>query len=780
MAEIIILAVSVLLQLTAATQALRMIRVTGGIFPWLALSVAIILMTVRRVISLYISVVNYPETQAQLNAELVALVVSILVLFAVIAIRPLFASIRRSEQALAEQIRRNQVILESSPDGFWILDMQGRLLEVNSTYAEISGYSVDELIGVEWRDLVSAEDGARVEQAMRDLPGKDSARIEVRHRCKDGAELDVEMTAKYVQIKGSEIIYVFSRDITDSKRARAELFEQKERAQVTLSSIGDGVMTTDVEGRVQYLNPMAEQLCGLRTCDALNRPTGEVMRLVDENSLTPMMDPVEDCIESGKRVRLQQHSLLQSHDDESSYSVEVMVSPIRDSSGQMVGTVLILHDVTELRGMARQLSYQATHDPLTGLINRREFESRLEKVLERARYASQPYAVCYIDLDEFKMVNDTCGHVAGDEMLKQVARILEKGVRESDTLARLGGDEFGILLCDCPLPAAQSILEKLRNTIREFRFAWENNVFETGISVGLVPIDPNSGTLTDILSAADSACYVAKERGRNCIHVFMDDDKAIVMRHGQMRWVQRIQRALSEGRFKLYFQRIRPLHGNGKLRDHAEVLLRMLDEEGKIVMPNTFLPAAERYHLMPAIDRWVVQQVFKSIASSSCLAHTDVDLCAINLSGQSLGETDFLAYVEEHLQRYQVDPGQICFEITETAVIANIAQARRFITILRELGCKFALDDFGSGLSSFSYLKSLPVDYLKIDGNFVRSLLHDTNDYNLVVSINQIGHVMGIDTIAEFVEDEATLAALSKIGVDYAQGYVIAKPMPVA
>jgi len=778
MAVILVLTISVLLQLAAALLALRLIRTTGGKLAWLTLAAAIILMTVRRSMTLFAAAVDYPDQLPILNTELVALLISSLMLIAVIAIRPLFESIRRSEKALAEQTKRNTIILESSPDGFLITDVEGQILEVNKAYCDLVGYTSGALLSMNLAQI-KVDDKNSPYHHLNQIIEHGQGRFEVCHRHKDGHVIDIELTAKYVDIGEQRFIYTFLRDITERKRADEAMFEQKERAQVTLAAIGDGVVTTDTQGHLLYINVVAEQLCGV-TCKAvLGKPLAEVVNLVDEFSRVPIMDPVQHCMDTQESLRLTEHTLLICHTHDSQYSVEVIISPIKDRTNNIIGIVLVLHDVTELHGMARQLSYQASHDPLTNLINRREFEVRLEDALQRTRRIGQEHAMCYLDLDQFKVVNDTCGHIAGDQLLKQVARILETCLRDTDYLARLGGDEFGVLLESCPLPQAQQVAEKLRKTINEYRFSWEDKIFEIGVSIGLVPIGEVSNSLTDIMSAADSACYVAKDTGRNCVYTFTQDDTALAQHHGQMQWVQRLQRALDNNSFALYYQPIQSLSSYVDEKDHAELLIRLLDEDQRAVMPSEFLPAAERYYLMPQIDRWVIRHAFSLLSQRLDDFQQKFSTFAINLSGQSLGDETFLSFVMEQFRMTSLPYQLICFEITETAVIGNIAYARKFIEELRKRGCQFSLDDFGSGLSSFSYLKSLPVDYLKIDGNFIQSILNDEDDYNMVMSINQIGHVMGIHTIAEFVESERIMQTVKKIGVDFVQGYYIGKPAPL-
>lgn len=417
-------------------------------------------------------------------------------------------------------------------------------------------------------------------------------------------------------------------------------------------------------------------------------------------------------------------------------------------------------------------------DPLTGLPTRREFEERIAIALESAHRDGIGHALCYLDLDRFEIVNDTCGHDAGDALLKELATRLRARLRQGDTLARLGGDEFGVLLERCPPQHARRIAELLRKVVDEFRFTWQDKTFHLGASVGLVPIDRTIGSLSEVLSAADSACYVAKDQGRNRIHVFQWDDQAVAERHGQMQWLQRIQDALDNDRFELYFQPIVQLRRGEPAGIHGEVLLRMRTASGETVPPGAFLPAAERYHLMPAIDRWVVSHAFAALARHR-RDGSDVAICAINLSGQSLSDPAFLDFIVGQMERHQTRSTQLCFEITETAVIANLANATRFMKVLRNMGCRFALDDFGSGLSSFAYLKNLSVDYLKLDGSFVKNMVCDNIDRAMVKAINQLGHVMSIETIAEFVENDATLKAARVMGIDHAQGYGVGMPEPI-
>lgn len=560
-------------------------------------------------------------------------------------------------------------------------------------------------------------------------------------------------------------------DIRRRNEAEAKLFAEKERAQVTLASIGDAVITTDMAGRVEFINAVAEQLTGWTNFEAAGKSLDEVFLIINEASRQAIENPVDTVLKEGVVVGLANHTLLIRRDG-TEFNIEDSAAPIRDKQGRIIGVVLVFHDVTHAHNLAKRMDWDASHDALTGIFNRSTFEHRLEDLVARAE---GEHVLLYIDLDQFKVVNDTCGHTAGDQMLCQIAALMQTRLRESDTFARLGGDEFGVLLEHCSLPAALKVGETLLETLATFRFGWDEKSFHVGASIGVVEIQPEGMTAAQLMSAADTACYAAKDEGRNRVRTYLAGDLEISQRKGELSWVARIQRAMDESRLRLYWQPIVPLAPatDGPLQ--GEILLRLLDETGAVVAPGAFLPAAERYHLMRRIDRWVVHETFAWLASHP-LDHRHV---SVNLSGHSLGDAALLEFVQDELEQSGVDPYRISFEITETAAIAHLAHARKFIDALRVQGCRFALDDFGSGLSSFGYLKNLPVDYLKIDGSFVRNLARNPIDEAMVSSINHIGHVMGLTTIAEFVEDDATMQRLRGLGVNFAQGYAVAMPSPL-
>jgi diguanylate cyclase (GGDEF)-like protein/PAS domain S-box-containing protein len=541
---------------------------------------------------------------------------------------------------------------------------------------------------------------------------------------------------------------------------------EKERAQVTLSSIADAVITSNNKNCVVYMNTAAERLTGVNANYASGKPLHWLFNLMSEDKTTPIDSTwLIDSTSKQDEVTLERA-------DGQAFIISKSASPLYDASGLQFGTVTVLHDVTMLRALSQQLSYQARYDALTGLINRYEFDCKAQAAIEDSYNDNRVHCLAYIDLDKFKIVNDTCGHAAGDLLLKQLADHLKSKVRSSDSLARLGGDEFALLLMGCSLDKAHEIVKSLLQAVQDFHFSFEDKVFKVGASIGLIDIKPDQNhTLGDLLSKVDSACYAAKGDGGNRIHIYRADDRHIENRNSQMQWVSRINTALAHKNFVLYMQSLAGLNMNDE--QHCELLIRMHGEDGKLYPPGSFLPIAERYHIMPQIDRWVISEALAIMARKGAQFKT---VCAINLSGQSLSQEGFLDFVINQIKQHKVDAKQLCFEITETAVITNLNKARQFMHALRAIGCRFSLDDFGSGMSSFAYLKNLEVDFLKIDGMFVKTIVNNKIDRAMVESINKIGHVMGLKTIAEFAENQETIDMLQEIGVDYAQGYGVKMP----
>ncbi|RQR24493.1 EAL domain-containing protein [Burkholderia sp. Bp9143] len=562
-------------------------------------------------------------------------------------------------------------------------------------------------------------------------------------------------------------------NVTERKRAQSPLAEQYERLRATLHSIGDAVITTDAAGRIQYLNPAAERLTGWTNADASGQPSEQVFHIVDAFSMQRARSPVQACLMEGRDTDVIEHALLISRDGHD-YHIENSAAPIKDAAGATLGVVLVFRDVSEQFQISRELTYRATHDTLTGLLNRDEFANRLRCAHESAMNLGAEHALMFIDLDQFKIVNDAAGHAAGDRMLKQISELIQKLIRKRDTLARLGGDEFGLILEDCSIDAAFGIAQKICQRVDAFRFAHGTRHFQAGASIGLVPIDRRWHNTANILQAADSACHAAKTEGRNRVHLFFSDDRKIVAHQKDMQWARRIEQALDEGRFELHWQQIRSLnHPEGLI--HGEILIRMRDDDGALIPAAAFLSSAERFHLITRIDRWVVRQVFEWMARHrDALRH--VGSIGINLSGQSIGDRNFHRYVLDLLGDIPFDQEKLCFEITETTAITNLGDAMAFFDSMKGCGIRFALDDFGSGASSFGYLKILPVDYLKIDGQFIRNLVSDPVDQATVRCIQTIAHATGKRTVAEFVETESVERLLREIGIDYAQGFLGHRP----
>lgn len=682
---------------------------------------------------------------------------------------------------LAKIEQRDNLARQVANDGLWDFDVERNETYFSPRWKVMLGYSADEqLAAPDWRALVHPDDLTRVQSGIQEHIAGKTPFFESTHRMKhrDGewrwvisrTIARVDATGRLIRLIGVEA------DVTERKLYEDALFREKESAQIALQSIGDGVITTDANAVIDYINPVAEQLTGWRLEDSMGRPLDEVFRAFHEETCEPLENPLSQAVRRLRPIKSVRPVLLIRKDGNELY-VESTAAPIRDGTGAVSGGVLVFHDVSESRELNRRLSYHASHDLLTGLVNRREFESRVERALKSAKAREASYALLFLDLDQFKIINDTCGHGAGDTLLGQVGALLKAKVRWRDTLSRLGGDEFGVLLESCSLDEAMRTAEGLREALRNFRFTWEDRVFRLGASIGVVPITADNEDVASILSAADSACQAAKEGGRNRVHSFAENDIELMRRRREMQWAARINAALDEGRFELYRMMIQPLQRPEKGL-HYELLLRMRDENGRMVSPNDFIAAAERYGITPNIDRWVIENAFRWLLSDSD-EREKLDLCAINLSGQSLGDDKFLPFVIEQFHKFGIEASKICFEITETAAVANFSQANRFIQSLKELGCKFSLDDFGTGLSSFGYLKHFPVDFLKIDGSFVREILHDPIDREMVRSINEIGHLTGKLVVAEFAENAEIIQMLTSLGVDYAQGYGIGQPQRV-
>jgi diguanylate cyclase (GGDEF)-like protein/PAS domain S-box-containing protein len=634
------------------------------------------------------------------------------------------------------------------------------------TYAEHSAMYVAQ----SWSRLQAA-----VERALQS--GEPYA-LELEFIRKDGRPGWIDARGATVRNEAGTIVGLRGtvQDINEKKQLTLDLAHQHELLRVTLQSIGDAVITTDGAGQVTWLNPVAERMTGWLTAEAKGRPLAHVFHILNDETREVTESPVTRCLAQGRIVGLANHTVLISRNG-SEFGIEDSAAPIRNDAGEVLGAVLVFHDVSEQRRMSGEMSYRATHDALTGLVNRAEFETRLERLLRKSHEEQSEHALLYLDLDQFKLVNDACGHAIGDQLLQQVSKLLAGTVRARDTLARLGGDEFGIILEACSADQAQRVAQKICDSMDDFRFIHDGRRFRIGASIGLVPVDRRWTTTAAIQQAADTSCYAAKEAGRNRVHAWFDTDAAMRARQGEMQWTSRIEHALDDDGFVLFAQRIQPLRGDSR-GVHAEVLLRMKNDDGSLVPPGAFLPAAERFHLISRVDRWVLGQAsswMKNLASLDA-----IEMLSVNLSGQSVGDRSFHGWACDLLaQLGQSICGKLCLELTETAAVTNMADAAIFIDKVRAMGVKVALDDFGAGASSFGYLKNLAVDYLKIDGQFVRDVVSDPLDEAAVRCFTNVAKVLGVRTVAEFVDQEDVLERLREIGVDFAQGFLIHRPAPI-
>src|SRR5262245_16115254 len=721
---------------------------------------------VHGTLALYFTTVRGPNTE---ELDLVTRLTQL----AGIAIRR-----KQDETDLRESEARFRSLFDNVVDGVYQAAPGGELLSANPALVQMLALDEASIGRCNLAEFfVDAKERARL---VSELMAYGRVRhFEYQLRTRTGRLIVVIENSRLVSSADGRPLYFEGTitDITQRKAAERALFNEKERAQVTLQSIGDAVVTTDAHGSIEYLNPVAEQLTGWESREAQGMPIESVIALRDETTGEEVANPVSRCLQEGRVVTVADNVVLVARDG-SSVAIQDSAAPIQDRNGQVVGAVMVFHDVRQERQLHRRLAYLASHDALTGFINRREVEERLSTVLAAVKSApGKTAALLCMDLDQFKVVNDTCGHSAGDLLLRQLGDVLRERVPKNGVLARLGGDEFAVLLPDYTLADAAAIAESLREAIAAFRFSWRDNALQVGVSIGIVPVEARSESVATLMSAADVACYVAKDLGRNRIHVYEEGDAA--ERHQEMQWVARITRALEEERFELYYQPIVPIGSEKGHWPHYELLLRMRDEEGAIVAPTAFIPAAERYNLMPGLDRWVVSRALGTLAYRAAPGTTPFTL-AINLSGTTLNDARFLDFVLDKLTEAAVAPGAICFEITETAAISNLERMISFMQALKARGCRFSLDDFGTGLSSLTYLKNLPVDYVKIDGQFVRNVLRDAADECVVESIARMARAFRIHAIAERVESRDVMKRLGELGVSFAQGFFIAVPQPVS
>ncbi|WP_035881445.1 diguanylate cyclase [Cupriavidus metallidurans] len=686
-----------------------------------------------------------------------------------------------AQEQLEAQTRRTQLAVEAGGVGIWEWDFNtaaitwdARMYALHGTDMELGPPSL-----AEWIAKIHPEDVSRVSSEMRQAI-RGARRFDTEYRIvRPAGETRhvraMAMISRHEDGTAHSLVGT-NWDITEQRTLTRALFEEKERLQITLRSIGDAVICTDRVMRVTFMNPIAEQLTGWSLDAAMGQPLDQVFRIVDEITGLTIPSPVEQCLETLRPAYLQEGAVLQSLTGER-HDVQDSAAPVLTNDGGVLGAVLVFQDITSSRAMQRELAHSATHDALTGLPNRAWFEKRLREACEQARLHGHRTALCFIDLDRFKIVNDTAGHGAGDVLLRELGYVIRHHVRPDDLLARLGGDEFALLLKDCSIDHAEQVCQKVINAIRERRFPWEGRVYDVGASIGIAAIDADAPPVSELMSRADVACYAAKAAGRNRVSVYRRDESDARRHHRELEVAAGIHSALEANRFRLYVQEIQPLQPEIEHARHVEVLVRMVDEQGTLIMPGAFIPAAERYDLMGHVDRWVIRNVLHQFGER--LARVPDLVVSINLSANSLGEPFLLPFLHSTLEDSMLPAARLVLEITETALIHNMTAASRLLKEMRHAGCTVALDDFGSGLSSFAYLKQFPVDYLKIDGSFIRNLADNVVDREIVSSINDIGHRLGVRTVAEWVEDETTLRVLRAIGVDYAQGYAIGRPMPI-
>jgi diguanylate cyclase (GGDEF)-like protein/PAS domain S-box-containing protein len=654
------------------------------------------------------------------------------------------------------------------------------ILFANARFLSMLGMDAPDVIGKPLADFVAPEYAELVENNLRRrLAGEPAAeRFEIELVGAHGEVSRVELSTALIDSSGEAALLLTAIEMLPGTAQNPA--PSRPRSMVTLDAMGESVITVDAEGRIDYVNTSAESLLGQTFDQVLGKSFADVASLVDESDRRSLGDPVRKALTTGGRVTVGKRAVLVPVNSSPERSVEISVTPLKADGKEALGLVVVMHDTSELRGLTRQMTYQASHDALTGLINRREFERRLREAMDAAQTGDAAHALCYLDLDRFKVVNDTCGHTAGDNMLREVATIIKDAVRDSDTAGRIGGDEFALLLVGCPLEKARQIADDVVRAVDDYRFVWKDKIFNIGVSIGLVEIGRGGGSIEDLMNSADSACYVAKKQGGLHVHVYSAREEANARHSGEIQWLQKLQGALRDNKFELYYQPIVHAHSSVSNGPGLEVFVRLETENGEPAAPPAeFIRAAERYRLMPHVDRWVVQAVLSALGRGGMKLPPDRSV-AINLSGQTLGDSEFLEFVVDCFDHTGANPSDICFEVTESAVVANLDHARRFIGVLHGMGCEFALDNFGSGLSSFSTLKTLPMDYLKIDGSFISNLAADTVNQAMVGAMIELSRTLNFRVVAEHVEDQQSLDTVREMGVDFAQGFIFGRPQPLS
>ncbi len=690
------------------------------------------------------------------------------------AVNTLLEDLERRGSRLQDREALFQRLVETVHDA--VLVHGDAILFANTRFLALLGAGTAEVVGRPLTAFVSPDYVELVQTNLRRrLAGEPAAeRYEVDLLGAHGEVSRVELASTLIDSAGEPALLLTALEMLPDVQASAT--PARPRAMVTLDAMGESVITVDADGRIDYVNHSAETLLGQPFDQVIGKRFAEVASLVDEMDRHSLGDPVHKALTAGGRVSMGRRAVLVPANGTAEHSVELSVTPLLSDTRETLGLVLVLHDTSELRGLTRQMTYQASHDALTGLVNRREFERRLSEALDLARAGEGMHALCYLDLDRFKTVNDTCGHTAGDNMLREVASIIKEAVRDSDTVGRIGGDEFALLLVGCPLEKARQLADDVVRSVGEYRFVWRDKIFNIGVSIGLVEIGRGAGTLEDLMNSADSACYVAKKLGGVHVQVYSAREEASARHNGEIQWLQKLQSALRDDKFELFYQPIVHARSGGVSGPALEVFVRLQGEDGQPgAPPSEFLRAAERYRLMPLVDRWVVQHVLSALGRGG-MRLPEGRSVAINLAGQTLGDAEFLEFVVDCFDHSGASPGDICFEVTESSLVASLEHARRFIDVLHGMGCEFALDDFGSGLSSFSTLRTLPMDYLKIDGSFIRNLAGDTVNQALVAAMIELSRTLNFRIVAEQVEDQLSLDTVKNMGIDFVQGFIVGRP----
>ncbi len=668
-------------------------------------------------------------------------------------------------------------ILETASIGLLCIDEEDTILELNTPAALMLGLHEQDSLGTPLSLIFEQAEIIKLHHIINTCD-EDNQNLprEIKFEHADGTFKFIRVSAFTEESIQGYNINLILQDITESVIAENKLAKEKQRNRITLKLLKDGVITTDNNCNIDSMNPVAEGLTGWPSYEAKGKNLDNVFKLIDINTRERKINIGRDCLESGKPIETSANLVLLDRFN-NEHPIELSLAPSSSLNIESGGLVLIFKDASETKRLTQEITHQASHDALTGLLNRKEFEYRLEKAIASAAAHDVQHVLCYLDLNQFKIINAQAGHTAGDIILKQAAQQMKRHMRSIDVLARLGGDEFSLLLVNTTIEHARAIAQELIDTIRSTTFKWRDQHFEIGLSIGLISVDKCSQDPAQMLTRAELACFTAKDHGRNKIHIYRKEDDELTRRHTEMMRAAGVTGALQEDRFRIYCQPIVALSPKNKESLHYELLLRLTDPKGDLIMPASFIPAAERYGLMSSLDRWVIRTAFHSY--NDIFGEGSGVQIAINLSGNSLNDDTLLDFIKGEIDLTKIDPGTVCFEITETAAISNLDQVSQLILELKRIGCRFALDDFGSGLSSFAYLKNLPVDYLKIDGSFVHDMLDDTIDHAMVEAINQVGHIMGIGTIAECAESEEVVEMLRELGVDYAQGYAMGSPIPI-